>query len=209
MNPLQPGQTVIDYCAGGGGKTLALAAGLKGGRMVSFDIDDRRLAAIEPRLKRAGVEADLRKIGAKGDPVEDLKSAADRVLVDAPCSGSGTWRRHPEGAARLTADDLRRLSALQLRILADAGAFVKPGGVLAYVTCSVLAAENGNVVARFAAKNPQFQPLSIADVAATCPGLTAAGRERISTLARGHQLQLSPRRTGTDGFFIALFERRP
>ena len=206
---VQPGQTVIDYCAGGGGKTLALAASLKGGRMVSFDIDDRRLAAIEPRLKRAGVEADLRKIGAKGDPVEDLKSAADRVLVDAPCSGSGTWRRHPEGAARLTADDLRRLSALQLRILADAGAFVKPGGVLAYVTCSVLAAENGNVVARFAAKNPQFQPLSIADVAATCPGLTAAGRERISTLARGHQLQLSPRRTGTDGFYLALFERRP
>jgi hypothetical protein len=69
--------------------------------------------------------------------------------------------------------------------------------------------ENGNVVARFGAKNPQFQPLSIADVAATCPGLTPAGRERISTLARGHQLQLSPRRTGTDGFFIALFERRP
>jgi 16S rRNA (cytosine967-C5)-methyltransferase len=206
---VQPGQTVIDYCAGGGGKTLALAAALKGGRMIAFDIDDRRLAAIEPRLKRAGVVADLRKIGAKGDPVEDLKGAADRVLVDAPCSGSGTWRRHPEGAARLSADDLRRLSALQLRILADAGAFVKPGGVLAYVTCSVLAAENANVVARFAAKNPQFQPLSVADVAATCPGLTPLGRERVASLARGHQLQLSPRRTGTDGFFIALFERRP
>ncbi len=205
---VRSGDLVVDYCAGGGGKTLALAAGLKGGRLIACDIDDRRLAAIVPRLKRAGVNAELRKIGSRGESLDDLNRAADRVLVDAPCSGSGTWRRHPEGAWRITPEEINRLAALQLKILTQAATLVKPGGILAYVTCSVLASENGAVCERFEARNQGFQPLAISDAVAGAP-LTPAGRERLAALAKANQLQLSPRRTGTDGFFIALFERRP
>ena len=205
---VRPGDLVVDYCAGGGGKTLALAAGLKGGRLIACDIDDRRLVAIEPRLKRAGVQAELRKIGSRGESLDDLNRAADRVLVDAPCSGSGTWRRHPEGAWRITPDEINRLAALQLKILTQAANLVKPGGILAYVTCSVLASENAAVCERFEARNQGFSPLPIANALAAA-AVTPVGRERLTALAKGHQLQLSPRRTGTDGFFIALFERRP
>jgi len=207
---VRPGDLVVDYCAGGGGKTLALAANLKGGRLIACDIDDRRLAAIAPRLKRAGVKAELRKIGSRGESLDDLNRAADRVLVDAPCSGSGTWRRHPEGARRITPEEINRLAALQLKILTQAANLVKPGGILAYVTCSVLASENSAVVERFEARNQGFAPLPIATALAhTGAAITPSGRERLTALAKAHQLQLSPGRTGTDGFFIALFERRP
>jgi 16S rRNA (cytosine967-C5)-methyltransferase len=171
-----PDSIVIDYCAGGGGKTLALAvqglpavdptrvaapspagwsptgadelAAAKSApaaapmRLVACDVVQKRLDNIRPRLARAGVAADLRLIGQNGGGVEAFNGKADLVFVDAPCSGSGAWRRRPEDAWRLKADEIERLHALQLRILVQAAVLVKPGGRLVYVTCSVLAREN-------------------------------------------------------------------
>ncbi len=204
----RPGETVVDYCAGGGGKTLALAQAMRDeGALIACDINPRRLEAIWPRLERAGARADLRRVGPTGDRLDDLIGRADRVLVDAPCSGSGTWRRRPEEAWRLTSDRLAALGAAQADVLHRAAALVRPGGRLAYVTCSVLAAENADVAAAFAASHPAFEPLAIEAAAAT-PLLTDAARARLAALSNGgHTLQLSPRRTHTDGFFIALFER--
>jgi 16S rRNA (cytosine967-C5)-methyltransferase len=202
----RPGETVVDYCAGGGGKTLALAAAMEGqGRLVASDVNPARLEAIRPRLRRADAKAQLRLLGR--DSMGDLAGKADRVLVDAPCSGSGTWRRRPEEAWRLTQAELARLNAVQAEVLAQAAALVRPGGRLAYVTCSVLPSENAEVVAAFAASHPDFRPVPIAQAAASAP-LTDLGRQRLADLASGgHTVQLTPRRTGTDGFFIALFER--
>jgi 16S rRNA (cytosine967-C5)-methyltransferase len=196
---------VVDYCAGGGGKTLALAANAS--RLVACDVDTRRLDAIKPRLKRAGASAELRKLGPEGEGVEDLAGQADLVLVDAPCSASGTWRRRPEAAWRLNPGEIARLHALQVAILSRAAALVKPGGRLAYVTCSVLDAENGAVVRGFCEAHGDFRPLPI-DTAAQTHTLTDAARERLAALSGGgHTVQMSPRRTGADGFFVALFER--
>ncbi len=203
-----PGMTVVDYCAGGGGKTLALAQAMAGqGTLVACDVVQKRLDNIRPRLDRAGVEADLRLIGQNGGGVEDFNDKADLVFVDAPCSGSGTWRRRPEDAWRLKADEVERLHALQLRILGQAARLVKPGGRLAYVTCSMLTAENEATATAFEAAHPAFQPLSVADQLDT-PSLTAAARQRLAANAAGHRLRLSPASTNTDGFFIALYERR-
>ena len=202
------GETVIDYCAGGGGKTLAMGQAMRGqGRLIACDLNPRRLDAIKPRLHRAGVYAEFRRVGPTGDPLDDLQGQADRVLVDAPCSGSGTWRRRPEEAWRLTEAEVERLAALQLEILGRAAELVKPGGRLVYVTCSVLAAENGAVTDAFAAARSDFSPLPI-ERAAQPPMLTIPGRRRLAELAQGgHSVQLSPRRSGTDGFYICLFER--
>ncbi len=200
------GGVIVDYCAGGGGKTLALAQG-RPSRLVACDTDAKRLAAIKPRLARAGIKAELRLLGESGEGVEDLAGLADLVLVDAPCSGSGTWRRRPEAAWRIDQAEIEAFAALQAQVLARAAALVRPGGRLAYVTCSVLAAENAAVVDAFAAAHADFRPASMAQ-AADGPYLTEAARPRLAALSDGgHRLQLSPRRTGTDGFFIALYER--
>jgi 16S rRNA (cytosine967-C5)-methyltransferase len=203
-----PGETVVDYCAGGGGKTLAIGQAMRGeGRLIACDLNPRRLDAITPRLERAGLTADLRRIGPTGDRLEDMLGKADRVLVDAPCSGSGTWRRRPEEAWRLTEDELHTLVRTQKDILRRASALVRPGGRLAYITCSVLAAENADIAAGFAAEHRDFAPLPINQAAQT-PLLTDAARARLAELSSGgHTVQLSPRRTSTDGFFIALFQR--
>ena len=202
------GALTIDYCAGGGGKTLALACQrVRPLRIVACDVDTRRLEAIKPRLRRAGAAAEMRKIGPDGEGLSDLEGLADLVLVDAPCSASGTWRRRPEAAWRLTAAEVARLAMLQGEILGRAAKLVRPGGRLAYVTCSVLYAENGAVAVAFEAAHPQFSPVPIA-VAARSAALTDAAREHLAALAGdGHTVQLSPHRTGCDGFFIALFER--
>jgi 16S rRNA (cytosine967-C5)-methyltransferase len=210
----RPGWTVVDYCAGAGGKTLALAAQMQrnspaqpGGRLIACDIDTRRFTNITERLQRARATAELRTIGQDGQGTEDLAAAADLVFVDAPCTGSGTWRRHPEGAWRLRLETVERLAVLQLRILSRASRLVKPGGRLVYVTCSMIEAENTGVTDAFAAAHPQFRPLPITTAAAT-PDLTDAARARLAELAHdSHTVQMTPRRTGTDGFFIALFER--
>jgi 16S rRNA (cytosine967-C5)-methyltransferase len=204
----KPGETVVDYCAGGGGKTLAIGQMMRGqGALVACDINPRRLEAIGPRLDRAWLDADLRRIGPTGDRLEDLLGRADRVLVDAPCSGSGTWRRRPEEAWRLTEEQLRGLVETQADILDRASALVRPGGRLVYITCSVLAAENADVVAAFAERHPDFLPLPV-EFAAPTQLLTNAGLGRLAVLSEGgHTVQLSPRRTGTDGFFVAIFQR--
>lgn len=203
----QPGMTVVDYCAGGGGKTVALAHAMAGqGTLVACDVVQKRLDNIRPRLARAGVEADLRLLGQNGGGVEDLNGQADLVFVDAPCSGSGTWRRRPEDAWRLAADEVERLHALQLRILAQAAALVKPGGRLVYVTCSMLSRENEATTAAFETVSSQFRPLPITQ-AVLSPALTAAAHARLAELADGHRLRLSPASTHTDGFFFAAYER--
>ncbi|WP_333590340.1 RsmB/NOP family class I SAM-dependent RNA methyltransferase [Brevundimonas sp.] len=188
-----PGMTVVDYCAGGGGKTLGLAQAMAGqGTLIAGDVVQKRLDNIRPRLARAGVEAELRLLGQNGGGMEDLNGQADLVFVDAPCSGSGTWRRRPEEAWRLTADEVERLHALQVRILGQAAKLVRPGGRLLYVTCSMLSRENEASADAFEAAHPQFRPVALF---ASPP------------LGEGNRLRLSPASTNTDGFFAALYER--
>lgn len=203
-----PGMTVVDYCAGGGGKTLALGQSMEGqGTLVACDVVSKRLDNIRPRLARAGVEADLRLIGQNGGGVEDLNNKADLVFVDAPCSGSGTWRRRPEDAWRLKPDEVERLHALQLRILSQAAQLVKSGGRLVYVTCSMLSRENEATTDAFEAAHPDFQPVPVT-ATVNSQNLTGGARERLAASAAGHRLRLSPASTNTDGFFLALYERR-
>ena len=202
-----PGMTVVDYCAGGGGKTLALAQAMRGqGTLVACDVVPKRLESIRPRLARAEVEAELRLLGQNGGGAEDLNGRADLVFVDAPCSGSGTWRRRPEDAWRLTAEEVERLHALQVRILSQASQLVKPGGRLVYVTCSMLSRENEASIAAFEAAHAAFSPVPIA-AAATADGFTDEGRARLTEMADGHRLRLSPATSRTDGFFAAVYER--
>ncbi len=183
----------------------------RGGReseLIACDVNPARLDAIRPRLARAGLQADLRTLGPEGQGVEDLTGAADLVFVDAPCSGSGTWRRRPEDIWRLTPEDLTRLHTLQTEILARAATLVRPGGRLAYATCSILTAENEATTTAFEAAHPAFRPVPIASAASASPNLTDAARRHLASLAgTGHRLRLSPRLTGTDGFFLALYER--
>jgi 16S rRNA (cytosine967-C5)-methyltransferase len=203
----RPGETVVDYCAGGGGKTLVLAHAVGGeGRLVASDVVQKRLDNIRPRLERAGVAAELRLIGQDGEGMDDLPGQADLVLVDAPCSGSGTWRRRPEDAWRLKAEEVERLHALQIAILDRAATLVKPGGRLAYVTCSMLSRENEASADAFEAAHPGFEPVPVT-VALDGAPLTDAGRTHLAMLAAGHRLRLSPRASGTDGFFISLYRR--
>ena len=210
----RPGMRVVDYCAGGGGKTLALGAAMRAGReaapgtrLVALDVNAKRLDAMASRLARADVRAEVRRIGPEGQGAEDLPNLADLVFVDAPCSGSGTWRRHPEGTWRVTSETVQRLARQQRAILGRASALAKPGGRLAYATCSVLAAENEEVAAAFELDHPQFRPLPVAQALDT-PDLTDAARVRLAELAGGgSMLQLTPHQGGTDGFFLALFER--
>lgn len=202
-----PGQTVVDYCAGGGGKTLALAEAMEGrGRLIACDVDPRRLEAIAPRLARARVGAE-RVLLDGPDALSGVEGRAQRVLVDAPCSGSGTWRRRPEEAHRLTEAEVERLHRLQVDILDRAQRLVAPGGRLIYVTCSILTRENEDSATAFAGSHPAFRPLAI-DVLLPDAPLTDLGRRRLAELAgAGAALRLSPWATGTDGFFIAAFER--
>lgn len=202
-----PGMTVVDYCAGGGGKTLGLAQAMgKQGKLIASDVVNKRLENIRPRLKRAGVEAELVLIGQNGGGLEAVNGQADLVFVDAPCSGSGTWRRRPEDAWRLTAEEVEKLHALQVRILSQATKLVKPGGRLVYVTCSMLARENEASADAFEAANPDFRSVPVADVL-SAPQLTDAARARFAELASGARLRLSPATADTDGFFAAVYQR--
>jgi 16S rRNA (cytosine967-C5)-methyltransferase len=189
-----PGETVIDLCAGAGGKTLALAAMMAGrGRIVACDTDATRLRELGPRAQRAGaarmIEARLLDAPREAAALADLKAAADLVLVDAPCSGSGTWRRNPEGRWRLTPERLDRLAAVQDRLLDLGATLVRPGGRLVYAVCSVLGPEGAARADAFLARRAPWR-------AGALPGLPGA--------VAGRAL-LTPRRTSTDGFFIASF----
>ena len=185
-----PGMTVIDLCAGGGGKTLALAAAMRGeGRLIACDTDRTRLQRLPPRAARTGVSVETRLLDPQEERGElrDVKGLADVVLVDAPCSGSGTLRRNPEARWRLNQARLDRLVALQAYILDLGAELVKPGGALTYAVCSLIDAEGAGRAAQFLARHPGWRSEAPFD----------AGR------ARGPGRMLTPAHDGTDGFFVA------
>lgn len=196
---------VVDFCAGGGGKTLALAAEtaeggpLEGRRLIAHDIDARRLAPLPERLARAGAAASALGTAALRAEAE----TAALVLVDAPCSGSGAWARETEAKWRLTPERLDRYGALQRDALSAGAALVRPGGTLAYVTCSVLRRENDSVADWFEAERPDFAPLALA------PSWGRAGLTGAAPAPGVARRQFWPARDAVGGFFIALWRRKP
>ncbi|MEY4502658.1 MAG: hypothetical protein RIS52_2548 [Pseudomonadota bacterium] len=193
---VSPGQTVIDLCAGAGGKTLALAADLAGkGRLIACDTDRGRLSRLPQRAAVAGavgIETRLLDPKREMEALADLAGTAACVLVDAPCSGSGTWRRNPELRWRLTPQRLKRTMQLQAEILAVAAPLVAPGGVLVYAVCSLLSEEGADQVTAFLARNLDF-----------APGDTKLSLGR----PEGPGRLLTPAQDGTDGFFVARLAR--
>jgi 16S rRNA (cytosine967-C5)-methyltransferase len=199
----KPGEQVLDICAGAGGKTLALAASMDNrGQIYAYDGDKNRLAPIFDRLKRAGAR-NVQVRPPLQSALEDLKGHMDRVLVDAPCTGTGVWRRRPDAKWRVTPDALQKRVAEQDAVLNQAAAFVKPGGVLAYATCSVLPAENGERIAAFLKAQRNFRGLPMRSVwDETLPSVAPPEGSLGET-----SLILTPRRSGTDGFFLACLRR--
>lgn len=196
------GMQVLDFCAGAGGKTLALAAAMGNrGQIYAYDAEKARLAPIFERIRRA--ETRNVQVLSKTAELESHLRQLDLVLIDAPCTGSGTWRRRPDAKWRLAARQLEARMAEQKTILADAARFVKPGGRLAYVTCSVFDEENAHQMAAFTADHPAFRPLDHAALwQRAFPG--HPGAARIDAAAG---IRLSPARTATDGFYFAALER--
>ena len=199
------GEMVADFCAGAGGKTLALGASMRNtGRLYAFDISGHRLAALKPRLARSGLSNihPAQIAHERDERIKRLSGKIDRVLVDAPCSGLGTLRRNPDLKWRQSPESVAELSALQARILASAARLLKPGGRLVYATCSVLADENEAVAAAFTQQYPDFEPL---DVAAELERLKVP---HAADLCEGGYLRLWPHQHQTDGFFAAAWVRR-
>ena len=199
------GMTVYDICAGAGGKALALASIMGNeGLIIAADADETRLKRMIPRLRRSGASiVEIRPRDADAWP-PDQRQGADRVLVDAPCSGTGTWRRHPEARWRLTAEALAEYQTAQGSILDAAAALVKPGGRLVYATCSVLAAENTQQVTRFLGSHADFALLPAADAWAE----SAGGPYSFFGPCPEPYLSLTPATTNTDGFFAAVLQKR-
>ncbi|HTU10994.1 MAG TPA: RsmB/NOP family class I SAM-dependent RNA methyltransferase, partial [Allosphingosinicella sp.] len=190
----RPDMLAVDLCAGAGGKTLALAAEMADrGRLIAADSDRARLSRLPPRAARAGItiaESRLLDPGREAGALADLAGQADLVLVDAPCSGTGTWRRNPETRWRLDPERLDRLTALQARLLDLGRTLVAPGGILVYAVCSLLAEEGRDQAAAFTARSgllPEEMPMQ-------------AGR------AAGTGRLLTPGHDGTDGFFVARWQ---
>lgn len=209
-----PGEQVVDLCAGAGGKTLALAAQMDNrGQIFATDIDARRLAAIHERLSRSGARNvqvrvprgrfDPVRNPQVADPLADIAGTVDLVLVDAPCTGVGTWRRNPDAKWRLRPGALVERLADQATVLDRAAALVKPGGRIAYVTCSLLPEENDDAVSDFLERHTDFESVAPSDV------VEAAGLPHLAEFATpGGGLLLSPRRTDTDGFYVAILRNR-
>lgn len=200
----KPGMRVADVCAGAAGKTLALAMGMANkGRITACDVSAPRLAGALKRLARAGVDNVETHLLTPGDKWHKRRAGSfDRVLVDAPCTGSGTWRRNPDARHRTTAQDLAELVAKQHDILAMASVLTRPGGLLVYATCSLLPDEDERQVERFLAEHEGFSrlPLAAAWAEAGLPGTPPDG---------GEDLLMTPARHGTDGFFAAVLRRAP
>ena len=198
------GEMIVDFCAGAGGKTLALGAMMRStGRLYAFDISDRRLAKLKPRLARSGLSNvyPAQIAHERDERIKRLAGKIDRVLVDAPCSGLGTLRRNPDLKWRQSPKAIDELRAKQAAILASAARLLKPGGRLVYATCSLLRAENEDIAAAFTAEHADFQVL---------PALAALEGARVShaeQLVQGEYLRLWPHRHATDGFFAAAWQR--
>lgn len=195
----QPGETLVDLCAGGGGKTLALAAdmacdGAGQGRLIACDVDRARLACLPERARRAGASIESRLLdgGREAYGLRDLAGTVDGVLVDAPCSGTGTWRRNPEARWRLDPAQIGRYVAQQAHVLNLAAVLVRPGGRITFITCSLLDAEGAAGIVSFLARHRDWHAVD--------PAMTV-GR------ARGPGWRLTPAHDGTDGFFFANLRR--
>ncbi|TPO17357.1 RsmB/NOP family class I SAM-dependent RNA methyltransferase, partial [Mesorhizobium sp. CU2] len=196
----RPGERVVDFCAGAGGKTLAIATQMNNkGHVVACDVMEGRLKRGAERFRRAGLHnIETRLLASETDRwIKRHKGGFDRVLVDAPCSGTGTWRRNPDARWRAPEEKgLDNLVSLQARILASAARLVKPGGRLVYATCSLMSEENEDQVAAFLAAHPAFRAVPLREAA---PQLT--------TSAHPDHLSLTPARHDTDGFFAAVMQR--
>jgi 16S rRNA (cytosine967-C5)-methyltransferase len=188
------GMTILDLCAGAGGKALALASVAPGARILASDTNRARLSQLGPRAERAGAVIDARLIngGREAEQLADLDGQCDVVLVDAPCSGSGTWRRNPEGRWRLTPERLDRVTALQSRLLDLAAPLVKPGGALVYATCSILAREGAGQAEHFFKRHSAWTAQDVP---------FRGGRND------GPGRLLTPGHDSTDGFFVARFAK--
>ncbi len=204
-----PGEQVLDYCSGGGGKTLALAAALEGkGQVHAYDIDGRRLSAIIPRLKRSGAHNVQLIHPREPEGLDALTNAMDCVLVDAPCTGTGTWRRRPDSKWRVRETSLARRMEEQAEILGLASQYVRPGGRLVYVTCSFLMEEDEDRIGHFLRENTAFSQEDAAEAVIASGQLTDEGAT-IVRRGRGPDgaVRLTPRRAGTDGFFFAMLRK--
>jgi 16S rRNA (cytosine967-C5)-methyltransferase len=198
---VKPGMRVLDWCAGAGGKTLALAMMMENkGQIVAADVSVPRLEGAVRRLRRAGVHNVERHLsGEAGDKWAKRRAKSfDRVLVDAPCTGTGTWRRNPDARFRLMPVDLEELQVKQAAILQTASSFVKPGGRLIYATCSILSEENSAQIERFLAANLDFELVPVEEIAVVPKG----------AVGDGPYLSLTPLTHGTDGFFGAVMARK-
>ena len=203
------GEMVVDFCAGAGGKTLAIGASMRNtGRLYAFDTSAHRLDALKPRLARSGLSNVHPAAIAheRDDRVKRLAGKIDRVLVDAPCSGLGTLRRNPDLKWRQSPESVKELEQKQAAILRSAARLVKPGGRLVYATCSVLPEENEAIAEAFGAEHPEFVPMEVGEL------LSALKVEGAATLASGGEggqryLRLWPHRHATDGFFAAVWNR--
>lgn len=212
------GEMVADFCAGAGGKTLAIGAAMRGtGRLYAFDISAHRLDALKPRLARSGL-SNVHPVAIaheRDERVKRLTGKLDRVLVDAPCSGLGTLRRNPDLKWRQSPDSVRELAAKQGAILASAARLLKPGGRLVYATCSLLQDENEAIAAAFSAAHPDFAPLNAAGLLnglkvpqanALCAP-SSSGDTQPGSPTPGQFLRLWPHCHATDGFFAAVWQR--
>jgi 16S rRNA (cytosine967-C5)-methyltransferase len=202
---VEPGDQVLDLCAGGGGKTLALAAQMHNrGQIYAYDDDGRRLMPIHERLDRAGARnIQVRAPRGKTDVLADLAGRCDVVMVDAPCTGSGTWRRHPDAKWRLAPGALEQRLKDQAEALASASRYVKPGGRLVYATCSLLIEENEGQIEAFIAARPEFSAISATEMT------TRAHLPELARFASKHGpgLRFSPATSGTDGFYVCVMSR--
>lgn len=200
----QAGEQILDYCAGGGGKALALAADMDNtGAVHAFDIDKRRLSPLYQRAMRAGADI-INVVEPPSNNLQPLLGKMDKVLIDAPCSGVGTWRRKPDAKWRLSEDSLMKRYKEQRVVLAGAKNFVRPGGLLFYVTCSMLAEENEGQVYPFLEANPEFTLLSAGEVYEERIGVNSPK----PWSADGCSLTLTPASTNTDGFYFAVIEKK-
>lgn len=196
----KPGQRVVDFCAGAGGKTLAIAAQMQNkGRITACDVLANRLKRSAIRFRRAGLHnIEVKPLSTERDPwVKKHKASCDRVLVDAPCSGTGTWRRNPDARWRSLGPGLAALVPLQASILDNASRLVRPGGRLIYATCSLLPEENELQIEAFLVAHPEFQVIPVQQACTDLPNLPDTGP----------YLSLTPAQHNTDGFFAAVMER--
>jgi 16S rRNA (cytosine967-C5)-methyltransferase len=203
----QPGEQVVDLCAGAGGKTLALAAMMQNkGQIYSTDDDKRRLAPIHERLKRSGARnVQVRTPKSVGTELEDLAGRIDLVLIDAPCTGTGAWRRNPDAKWRVRPGALQQRIKEQVDVLDRAVPLVKTGGRIAYVTCSVLEDENAVQVRAFVGRHAGFAIVPPGDVAQALGERVGAFMEAARLFDEG--MMMTPRTTGTDGFFVSVLRR--